>query len=166
MLDTNLILIGPLATGKTTISKLLGEALNIPTLELDDVRWDYYAEIGYDPDYAEQLRREGGIKARGIYWKPFELYSVERILQDYPSGYVLSFGAGNSVYDDPAHIERAQKALAAFPYVVLLLPSPDANESLRVLMERFRTLVPDCSEDDLKQVEAINRHFVAHPANA
>ncbi len=115
MLDTNLILIGPLAAGKTTTGKLLGEALNLPVLEIDDLRWAYYAEIGYDPEYAEQLRLEGGIKARGRYRKPFEIYSVERMLQDYPSGYVMPFGAGNSVYDDPNHFERLQKVLAPYP---------------------------------------------------
>ena len=165
MLNTNLILIGPLAAGKTTVGKLLGEALNLPSVELDDLRWSYFAEIGYDPERAEQLRQEGGIKARGAYWKPFEIYSVERLLQDYPTGHVLSLGAGNSVYDDPSHFERMQRALAPYPYVILLLPSTDADESMRLLTERFRSLVPDCSEENLKQVIEINRYFVEHPAN-
>jgi hypothetical protein len=166
MLDTNLILIGPLAAGKTTVGKLLGESLSVHTLELDDLRWGYYAEMGYNPERAEQLRRDGGIKARGAYWKQFEIYSVERIVQDYPVGHVLSFGAGNSVYDDPSHFARAQKALASYPYVILLLPSADVNESMRVLLERFQALVPDCADEDLKQVAEINRYFIEHPANA
>jgi len=166
MLDTNVILIGPLAAGKSTIGKLLGEALNVPALELDDLRWGYFAEMGYNSDHSEQLRREGGLKARGVYWKPFEVYSVERVLQDYPAGYVLSFGAGHSVYDDPTHLEWAQKVLAPYPYVILLLPAADTGESLRLLTERFHQLVPDCAEEDLKQVVELNRYFVEHPANA
>ncbi|MEO8606624.1 MAG: shikimate kinase [Chloroflexota bacterium] len=166
MLDTNIILIGPLATGKSTIGKLLGAALNIPALELDDLRWSYYAEIGYDPEHAEQLRRAGGIRARGNYRKPFEIHSVKRMLQDYPAGYVLSFGAGNSVYDDPAHQERAERVLAPYPYIILLLPSTDVRESVHILTERFRKLVPECGEDDLKQVIELNRHFTENPANA
>jgi hypothetical protein len=166
LLDTNIILIGPLSTGKTTVGKLLGEALNIPTVELDDLRWGYSAEVGYDAEHAEQLRREGGFQARGVYWKPFEVYSVERFLQDYPGGNVLSFGAGHSVYDDPAHFERVRTALAGYPYVILLLPSADVNESVHLLTERFRALVPEIGEDDLKQVVELNRYFVEHPANA
>jgi hypothetical protein len=166
MLDTNLILIGPLAAGKSSTGKLLGDALGVPVLELDELRWRYYAEIGYDPERAEQLRRNGGIKARSVYWKPFEIYCVERILQDYPAGHVLSFGAGNSVYEDPVHLERAQKALAPYPYVILLLPSADLDLSMRVLTERFQALVPDCADEDLRQVIEINRHFVESPANA
>jgi hypothetical protein len=166
MRDTNIILIGPLSTGKTTVGKLLGAALDLPTVELDDLRWGYSAEIGYDADHAEKLRREGGFQARGVYWKPFEVYSVERLLQDYPAGYVLSFGAGHSVYDDPAHFERVRIALAGYPYVILLLPSADKEESLRLLTERFRALVPEIGEDDLKQVIDINHSFVEHPANS
>lgn len=166
MRDTNIILIEPLAAGKTTTGKLLGAALNMPTLELDSLRWDYFAEIDYDPEHAEGLRREGGIKARGVYWKPFEIHSLERVLQDYPAGHVLSLGAGNSVYDEPAHVERAQKALAGYPYVIRLLPSAEPGESLRILTARFRALEPECTEDDLKQVVELNRSFVAHPANA
>ena len=74
MLDTNIILIGPLAAGKTTVGKLLGAALGVPTVELDDLRWGYYAEIGYDPEYAQRLRDEGGMKARAAYWKQFDVY--------------------------------------------------------------------------------------------
>lgn len=165
MLDTNLILIGPLAAGKSTIGKLLGEALGVPALELDDLRWGYFAEMGYEPEKAEQLRQDGGIIARGAYRRPFEVYSVERMIEDYPTGHVLSFGGSNSVPDNPDDFERVQKVLAPYPYVVLLLPSADQQESQRVLMERFRALVPDCAPEDLKQVAALNRHFVEHPAN-
>ena len=33
-------------------------------------------------------------------------------------------------------------------------------------MARFRALVPDASEDTLKQVTEINRYFIEHPSNA
>ena len=166
MLDTNIILIGPLEAGKTTVGKLLAEALGMPAIELDDLRWKYYAEIGYDHEHAEGLNREGGLKARMVYWKPFEIYGVERLLQDYPAGYVLPLGAGNSVYEDPAHFERLQKAFAAYPYVILLLPSPDADESVKILMARFRVSLPDLSAEIFEQLAGINRHFVEHPSNA
>ncbi len=165
MLDANVILIGPLGAGKTTVGRLLGAALGVLSLELDDLRWRYYAEIGYDPEHAEQLRREGGLLARSAYWKPFEVHGVERLLADYPSGYVLPLGGGNTVYDDPAHFERVRQALAPYLYVVLLLPSPDADQSLRILGERLRALMPDCAPNDMQHMDAINRHFIADPSN-
>ncbi len=48
----------------------------------------------------------------------------------------------------------------------MLLPSADVEESIRIVMERFKALVPDCDPEDLKQVAELNRHFVEHPANA
>lgn len=165
MLDTNIILIGPGGAGKTTLAKLLGEALNAPSLDLDDLRKVYYPEIGYDNDHAEAIRREGGLPALAAYWKPFEIYSVERMFQDYPAGHVIAFGAGQSVYDDPAHIERARQALAPYP-VVLLLPSPDIEESIPILSARIHAIEPDLPDSFFPVIEDMNRLFLNHPSNA
>ncbi|MEP7293510.1 MAG: AAA family ATPase [Chloroflexota bacterium] len=165
MLDTNLILIGPSGSGKTTLAKLLGEALGVPSIDLDNIRWDYYAEIGYDREHAEQIRKAQGMSALIHYWKPFEIYSVERMFQDYPSGHVIAFGAGQSVYDDPALFERARKALAPYT-VILLLPSPDVDESISLLNERIRLREPDLPDELFPVFGEMNRSFIEHPSNA
>jgi adenylate kinase family enzyme len=56
----SIVLIGPSLAGKTTLSKLIGERLNLPVIELDILRWDYdesvqilrerVAALGFDPD--------------------------------------------------------------------------------------------------------------------
>jgi shikimate kinase len=165
MLDSNLILIGPIATGKTTVAELLGAALGIPVIELDELRWNYYPEIGYSQDKAREIHQAGGMPAVIAYWKPFEIYSVERLLQDHPAGHILSFGAGQSVYEDPAFFERAQKAVAPHA-VVLLLPSPNATDSIRILSERFRAHVNDMNEEGYAMIDDLNRHFIEHPSNS
>ena len=129
------VLIGPMAAGKSTLGRLLAQRLGWPRVALDDVRFAYYAELGYDPALADRLRREGGFLALARYWKPFEAHAVERALGAH-RGCVFDFGAGHSVYDDPALFARAQRALAPFAHVVLLLPAPDPVESVRVLRER------------------------------
>lgn len=165
MLKTNVVLIGPSGTGKTTMARLVGDALKAPFLDLDEIRWNYYKEMGYDHEHAEKLRAEGGMDAMLAYWKPFEIHSVERMFQDYPSGYVLAFGAGQSVYDDAEMFARVQAALA--PYlVILLLPSPDVDESLPMLSARIRAQEPDLPDEFFPNIENMNRYFIKHPSNA
>ena len=165
MFASDVVLIGPSGGGKSTLAPLVGEALGVPWLDLDELRGGYYGELGYDSEYAEKLRRDSGLDAMLAYWKPFEIHSVERVLQDHPAGHVLAFGGGQSVYDDPGFHQRAEKALAPHT-VVLLLPSRDVEESIPLLTERVRHAVPDMPAEILRTIDDMNRYFLEHPANA
>jgi hypothetical protein len=78
---------------------------------------------------------------------------------------VIDFGAGHSVYEDAALFARVESALAPFPYVILLLPSPDLDESVAILNERFAALL----EREVGEVDpallTLNAHFTKHPSN-
>jgi hypothetical protein len=52
---------------------------------------------------------------------------------------VIDLGGGHTVSDNPTRFARVQDALAPYPNVILLLPSPDPEESVRVLRTRRRT---------------------------
>jgi hypothetical protein len=71
---------------------------------------------------------------------------------------VIDFGAGHSVFEDGELFERVRKALAPYPNVVLLLPSPDLEESIRVLRTRNGGGSPPGEFD-------LNSHFVRHHSN-
>jgi shikimate kinase len=148
----DIILIGPIGSGKTTIAALLSEALDLPVVSLDVLRWDYYAEIGYDPQQAKLLMELDGFRAMYDYWKPFEIHAVERVLADH-SDCIIEFGGGHSVYEDDTMFARAKHALTPYRNLVLLLPSPDNNESFRILSER------------LEEAIDLNRHFIEHHSN-
>jgi shikimate kinase len=162
MAETDIILIGPMSAGKTTQAELLSARLNRPVVEVDALRWQYYAEIGYDKAVAKERRESGGILALVAYWKPFEIHAVERMLADHQNC-IFSFGGGHSVYEDDALFERVKRALAPYKNVVLLRPSPDDDESMNILLERMR-------EEDEGDVEAavvqLNEHFLTHHSNA
>ena len=95
---SDIILIGPVRTGKSTLGQLLAKKLGLPLVSLDDLRWTYYKEIGYDEALAQRLRQTGGFVALVFYWKPFDAYAVERVLADHDDC-VIDFGAGHSVYE-------------------------------------------------------------------
>ena len=158
-LRNEIILIGPMQIGKTTISKLLSLKLNKPHVLLDDIRIKYYEEIGYDSEKANKLFREEGF-FDGIYryWKPFELYAIKRILKEY-SDCIFDFGAGHSVYEDDEMFNEAKELLSIFINVILLLPSEDTEESLEFLEQRI------FNDDETFESYRINKHFITHHSN-
>lgn len=163
-MNNTVILIGPMSAGKSTVAALLAEKLNMPRYEIDEDRWTYYAEIGYDEAAAAQAARTEGSLGLLRYWKPFEAHAVERSLADHP-GSVIDFGAGHSVYEDETLFARIQKALAPYPNVILLLPSPDLDESTRIVNERFsQLLMREVGRVDPVLLQ-VNEQFVKHPSN-
>ncbi|GEM_PF-267151 len=153
----DVILIGPIGTGKSTVGKLLAEGLGLPQVAMDFVRFGYYEEIGYDEDLADEIERREGFAGKYRYWKLFEIDAVERILAEHRDC-VIDFGGGHSVYEDDALFERARRALAPYDNVVLLLPSPDLDESVRLLRERHGAPIVDHDLD-------FDEHFVKHHSN-
>lgn len=153
---SDIVLIGPMGAGKSTVGALLAKKLGLPQCSMDEHRWSYYQEIGYDEALAKQKRETEGAWAINHYWQPFEAYAVERLLADHKNC-VIDFGAGHSVYEDDALFQRVQRALAPYTNVILLLPSADLDESLRILHKRNEQLPED--------IQQVNEHFVRHRSN-
>lgn len=53
MTITPILFIGPVRAGKSTLASLVARRLNLSHISLDEVRWKYYREIGYDEDLAK-----------------------------------------------------------------------------------------------------------------
>jgi len=78
--QNNIMLIGPMGAGKSTIGKLISETLSIPQHSIDKYRKGYYNEIGYDEEKSNNIIEKSGLYEAYKYWKPFEAYAVERFL--------------------------------------------------------------------------------------
>ena len=151
---TAIILIGPVGVGKTTTARLLAQRLSLPYLALDELRWSYFQEIGFDPERQQQLGATQGIAAVLAYWEPFEVHALERVLADHQAG-VVDVGGGYTIAIDPALTDRIRRALAPYPYVFLLLPTPALDASIQVLADRTAGLLPD----QFPLHDHIARHF-------
>lgn len=156
-----IILIGPSGTGKSTLWKLLAERLGIPQISLDKLRWAYYAEVGFDENLARHIRQTQGFPAVIEYWARFNAHAVERVLSDHHHC-VIDFGAGHSIYENTDDFGRVAQALAPYPYVVLILPSPEPDESVHILMERQEGVAPP---EDMGVLGSIIEHHVKHHSN-
>ena len=133
------ILIGPIRAGKSTVGKLLAEKLHLPQRSLDLIFDSYLDEIGYDRAHAAELKKIGFYELTQ-YWKAFEPEGVARIVAE-PEAAVIDLGGGHSVYDDANLFARVKKTLAPFPNVILIMPSPDLEESIAILNERTNGFV-------------------------
>jgi adenylate kinase family enzyme len=153
-MKSEIVLLGPVRAGKSTIGRLIAERLGVSQVSLDDLRWAYYKEIGYDERLAKQIRVAGGFLALTLYWQLFDAYSVERVLAEHDRC-VFDFGAGVGISESQEQFARVQRALASYRSVVLLLPSRDTVESIRILRERD-TDPPSVLNFDF------NAHFLCH----
>lgn len=133
--QTSVVLIGPIRTGKTTIAKQLSTDLSWPTASLDEHGSRYFGEIGYDAETARRLTGAGQ-DGRWKYDLKFYPHAIKRILEDYGRGHIIDFGGRHSLFEDAQMLDSVRNMLNPYPHVVLVLPSPDLDESLRILDER------------------------------
>lgn len=160
-----IVLIGPICAGKSTIAVLLAEKLQMPRVEMDELRWHYFKAAGYSDDEARRIFQSEGNLGVLRYSKPFEAQMVEKLVADYPE-HIIDMGAGHSVYDNPEDFERVRMALAPFDSVILVLPSPDEEKSIAVLNDRFTKLLRSESIEPSAEMMKLNEDFVRNPSNA
>jgi len=134
-MNKQIIFIGPICVGKTTIGNLIAEALNKKSVSLDDIADEYYKENGYDvSQHKNILQNEGKLKGYQ-YWWPSLAYAAIKVVQDYPDS-VIDFGAGHSQYQNKDLFESVKQAIPLDSYVIFLLPSPDIERSISIIKER------------------------------
>ncbi len=155
MASTPILFLGPVRAGKSTIASLVAARLGLLHVSLDDLRWEYYREIGYKDDFAAQVRSQGGFLALMFYRQLFDAYSLERVLSEH-SDAVIDCGAGIGPFENQLQLEHIQSLCEPLSNIFLLLPSEVLADSLSILKARDPNPPVDLHFD-------INAHFLQHP---
>ena len=129
------MLIGPVGAGKSTLGQLLSKALNIPSVDLDDIALKYYQENGFGHDEYLRIQKKHGPLSAYRYWSPSLAYAVDRFFAEHKEC-VFSLGAGHTHFEDETLFKQVQKALKPFINIVLLLPSANLDLSEQILKKR------------------------------
>ena len=115
-----IILIGPVCTGKSTLAPLLADRLEVPQVSLDQISLTYLEELGdaeatfgtmqQELNHGEATLRnvQQGFLASYRQWEPFFVSAIERLLSKHFDR-IIDLGAGHSHYHDPALFERARQ---------------------------------------------------------
>ena len=157
--NESILLIGPPNVGKSQVSSMLSERTGLPVVSLEASRDKYYAEIGYDKNYASKLKREEGILARYKYWKKFESYHVSKFLPTLKEPSIVKFEASQTVYEDEGLFNAVKNAMVKFKNIILLLPDIDLQDCWSKINKNGK--VPIGSD-----LSKLNWHLVSSPCNS
>ena len=136
-MEKTIILLGPIGSGKSTISLRIAEKLDIPCYSIDKIKNYYYYKHGYDALKAFQIEQAEGLAGRAAYNKKYDILVLKSVLNEFETG-VIDLGAGQCYYLDPMLHNEAGEILDAFPNRFLLLPTDDNEENIRVLDKVIR----------------------------
>lgn len=135
----DIILIGPYGAGKGTLARLVAQKLGWFRYSLDDEYYRYLEQMqGFNWSLKKKMETRAWLSPK---WQPYNIYVIERFLDEHSEPNepcVFDFGAGYLLYDDREFINRAQQILAPYPNTVLILPSPDREEALQIVLDQIR----------------------------
>ena len=141
--EESILLIGPMGTGKSTISELISQKLKFKRISLDN---------------RNQLQSIYIKRNKFKNFKNFEFILTGLVLSSLKEPSIIDFGAGHSIYEDNELREKMNELCSEFSNIVLLLPSKNKDESRRILLGRRNILKGSNQDKD-------NWHFITAPNN-
>jgi shikimate kinase len=148
-----LVLIGPVCAGKSTLLPVLSRLLDRRAVDLDDVAEPYYEEVGRGREALHEIGAARGDLGAYLWWQEGHPHAVRRVLADHPTA-IVALGAGHSCYEDEALFDEVRVLLEPCA-VALVLPSADLDESVAVL--RARSLAEREMDWVMDSVDLIDR---------
>ncbi len=135
MRNNNILLMGPIGVGKTSVGRELALRTGKRFVEMDEEKKRIYEQIGFSLQKCEEKYKKYGIIGWYQYQKPFELYSVKIVLEENDDA-IVDFGGGHSVYDNEAQTREFLGLMRLQKHSFLLMPYEDVEKSLELLSKR------------------------------
>jgi len=132
-----IILVGPMGVGKTTLALYLSEKLGVLNFPIDRLKWYYRFKNGYDLAKGIRILKETGFQELAKYFNDyFGNAELAQILDEFRGG-IFDFGASHSHYDNYNDLLEAKKILEPFQNIIQLLPTRDFVKNCKILDERI-----------------------------
>ena len=122
---STIIIIGPQGVGKSTLTKVLGEKLNMPVIGSDD-----YINQG---DWAvEPTKKQGWIKRKENEFSGM----LDFLNQNLGKPVILDIGGSHGVWEGE-QLKKIKSLIENYPNRILLLPSEDSDKSQEQLRKNL-----------------------------
>lgn len=132
-----IILVGPMGVGKTTLALHLSEKLGLLNFPIDRLKWYYRFKNGYDLAKGTKILKESGFQELANYFTDyFGNAELAEILNEFRGG-IFDFGASHSHYENYNDLLEAKRILAPFNNIIQLLPTDDFETNCKILDKRI-----------------------------
>lgn len=133
----NIILIGPLATGKSFIAEKLSITTGLCNHPVDKLKWYYRHQNGYNLSKSTQILKTQGFEAlieHAQYY--FGAKEIKHLLRKFKG--IVDLGASDTHCQDLTRLQELNTVLSPFRNVFLILPLEDEQKSIEILEDRLK----------------------------
>ncbi|SNR58012.1 shikimate kinase [Lutibacter agarilyticus] len=152
----NIVLIGAMGIGKTTISNLICEQNNAySVLDSDAIKGGLVEKLGFDEkEYQEILDQKGWLESNNYARNFLKPEHLNVILDVASSNKIINLGGDFIDWNNEEDFEKCHKYLRDYPNVIMLRYSNDLKENYDELSKRIKKRInKDTSESLQQQVE-------------
>ena len=143
MMHNNIILIGPLATGKSTIAAKLSEITGLLNFPIDKLKWYYRFKNGYNLQTSTDILVNKGFEELIVYVEAFfGTNELKSILNEFEG--IIDLGATDSYCHNLKRMRELKSFFHDFPNIFLIMPA---------IMQSLLKLIPYLNNN-------FHRHFV------
>ena len=133
----DIVFIGPMCSGKTTISACLATITTLHLVHIDAIKYKFFKVLGYKKSTAQNILTKGNIFLLLDYEKQFEFKTLNAILANMQDS-IVDIGAGFCFNEEYKFNPKVLKLLEKFPNTFLVLPDANLDKANDILSNRLR----------------------------